>query len=98
MDFVLNEETMEFEPVKPPYKTVEIRCETKEDYNDFEKIVALSQPRKSILVDEVDEQVIRYVTTYECPNCGKHLVGNGLLNYCYNCGQRLDWSDEMDGE
>lgn len=98
MDFVLNEETMEFEPVKPPYKTVEIRCETKEDYNDFEKIVALSQPRKSILVDEVDEQVIRYVTTYECPNCGKYLVGNGLLNYCYNCGQRLDWSDEMDGE
>ena len=31
MDFVLNKETMEFEPVKPPYKTVEIRCETKED-------------------------------------------------------------------
>lgn len=57
-----------------------------------------SQPRKSILVDEVDEQVIRYVTTYECPNCGKHLVGNGLLNYCYNCGQKLDWSDKMGGE
>lgn len=45
-----------------------------------------------------DEYVIRYVTTYECPNCGKHLVGNGLLNYCYHCGQKLDWSDEMDGE
>lgn len=95
MDFVLNKETMEFEPVKPPYKTVEIRCETKEDYNDFEKIVALSQPKKPI---PADEQVIRCVTTYECPNCGKHLVDNGLLNYCYNCGQKLDWSDGMEGE
>lgn len=95
MDFVLNKETMEFEPVKTPYKTVEIRCETKKDYNDFEKIVALSQPRKPI---KSDRQGIRYVTTYECPNCGRKFVGNGLLNYCYNCGQKLDWSDEMDGE
>ena len=62
MDFVLNKETMEFEPVKPPYKTVEIRCETEEDYNNFEKILELSKSRKPILADE---QVIRYVTTYE---------------------------------
>lgn len=95
MDFVLNKETMEFEPVKPPYKTVEIRCKTKEDYNDFEKIVALSQPRKPILADE---QVIRYVTMYECPNCGRQFTGKGIANYCYRCGQRFDWSDKMGGE
>ena len=52
---------MEFEPVKQPFKVVEIRCETEKDYNDFEKIVALSQPRKPILADEQ----VRYVTTYE---------------------------------
>lgn len=94
MDFVLNKETMEFEPVKPPYKTVGIRCETKEDYNNFEKIVALSQPRKPILTEK---QVIRHVTMYECPNCGRQFTGNGLLNYCYHCGQRFDWSDKMGG-
>ncbi len=94
MDFVLNKETMEFEPVKPPYKTVEIRCETKEDQNDFEKIVALSQPRKPILTEK---QVIRHVTMYECPNCGRQFTDNGLLNYCYHCGQRFDWSDKMGG-
>lgn len=94
MDFVLNKETMEFEPVKPPYKTVEIRCETKEDYNDFEKIVALSQPRKPILSDK---QNIRYVQMYECPNCGRGFTNN-IMNYCYHCGQKLDWSDEMNGE
>ena len=88
-----NEETGKFELAKQPYKTVEIRCETKEDYNDFQKIVALSQPRKPILADE---QVIRYVTTYECPNCGKEITGKGIANYCYHCGQKLDWSGEND--
>ena len=61
----------------------------------IEKILALSKPRKPI---KSDRQGIRYVTTYECPNCGREFIGNGLLNYCYNCGQKLDWSDEMDGE
>lgn len=28
MEFTLNKETMEFEPVKQPFKVVEIRCET----------------------------------------------------------------------
>jgi deoxycytidylate deaminase len=95
MKIMYNEETGKFELVKQPYKTVEIRCETEEDYNDFEKILALSKPKKPILTDE---QVTRYVTTYECPNCGRQFVGNGVLNYCYNCGQKLDWSDEMEGE
>lgn len=38
MEIMYNEETGKFELVKQPYKTVEIRCETEEDYNDFEKI------------------------------------------------------------
>lgn len=67
MDLIFNEDTKQFELAKQPYKTVEIRCETEEDYNDFEKILNLSQPRKPI---ESDEQVIRYVQTYECPICG----------------------------
>lgn len=22
------------------------------------------------------------------------ITGTGIANYCYHCGQRLDWSDE----
>lgn len=44
----------------------------------------MSQPRKPI---ESDEQVIRYVQTYECPICGGIFTGRGLLNYCSYCGQ-----------
>lgn len=95
MEIMYNEKTGKFEPAKKPYKTVEIRYETEEDYNNFEKILELSKSRKPILADE---QVIRYVTTYECPNCGRQFTGKGLSNYCYHCGQRLDWSDEMECE
>lgn len=42
--------------------------------------------------------IICYVTTYKCPNCGGQFTDNGLLNYCYRCGQRFDWSDKMGGE
>lgn len=39
------------------------------------------------------EQVIRYVTTYDCPNCEKQFTGTKGANYCYHCGQHFDWSD-----
>lgn len=93
MEIMYNEKTGKFEPAKKPYKTIEIKYETEEDYNNFEKILELNKLRKPILVDE---QVIRYI--YECPNCGRRFRNNGSLNYCYNCGQRLDWSDGMEGE
>lgn len=67
-----------------------ISCNEKLRMKNFEKILDLSQPRKPI---KSDEQVIRYVQTYECPNYGKAFTGKYILNYCYYCGQKLDWSD-----
>lgn len=40
------------------------------------------------------EQAIRYTDSYECPNCHKGFTGTGFADYCYHCGQRLDWSVE----
>ena len=36
----------------------------------------------------------RYTDTYRCPNCGGNFSGTGIANYCYHCGQKLDWGDE----
>lgn len=35
--------------------------------------------------------------SYECPNCGciYDFDTDGKLNYCHNCGQAIDWSDEQ---
>lgn len=36
-------------------------------------------------------QEIRYTSAYSCPNCGGGFAGTGIADYCYHCGQRLDW-------
>lgn len=41
-----------------------------------------------------EKQNIRYAMNYTCPCCKKHFTGTGIANYCYHCGQALDWSDE----
>ena len=47
-------------------------------------------PKKPI---PTEEQNIRYVMNYTCPSCGKHFIGTGIANYCYHCGQALDWGE-----
>ena len=43
-----------------------------------------------------DRQEIRYSLAYDCPACGKKFTGTGIADYCYHCGQALDWSDSED--
>ena len=40
-----------------------------------------------------EEQNIRFAMNYTCPSCKKHFTGTGIADYCYHCGQALDWSD-----
>lgn len=37
------------------------------------------------------EQRIRFTSAYTCPRCGKGFTGTGMADYCYHCGQALDW-------
>ncbi len=46
-------------------------------------------PKKPI---KSDSQEIRYSLTYDCPTCGKKFTGTGIADFCYHCGQALDWS------
>lgn len=58
--------------------------------DNIEELVEKATPKKAI---KSDVQNIRYITKYECPNCGGNFTGQ-LLDYCYHCGQAIDWSDE----
>ena len=42
---------------------------------------------------KTESEGYRYTDTYRCPNCGGNFSGTGIANYCYHCGQKLDWSD-----
>lgn len=54
--------------------------------NVLEKQVA-KKPKK------IEVEGYRYTDTYKCPTCGGNFSGTGIADYCYHCGQRLDWSD-----
>lgn len=58
--------------------------------NPIRELVEKTTPKKAI---KADEQNIRFVTTYICPNCNKEFTGK-ISNYCYHCGQKIDWSDD----
>jgi hypothetical protein len=60
------------------------------------------KPIKKVLIDpyDYDEQGVFKNKIFQCPNCKNTLVDEyecidySGQNYCSNCGQRLDWSDE----
>ncbi len=42
---------------------------------------------------KVNESRIRYTDGYICPSCGGGFSGTGIADYCYHCGQAIDWSE-----
>lgn len=48
-------------------------------------------PKKPIYKDN---DGIRYTDSYICPTCGGAFSGTGIANFCYHCGQGIDWSEE----
>lgn len=49
-------------------------------------------PRKP---EKTSKSTIRYTDSYICPNCGLGFTGTGIANYCYHCGQAIDWGDKL---
>ena len=60
-----------------------------------ENLVAIEALEKQIAKkpQKTESEGYRYTDTYRCPNCGGNFSGTGIANYCYHCGQKLDWSD-----
>lgn len=67
------------------------RCDIEEPaLSQLKELVDRDTPKKPI---KDESSKIRYVQTYVCPNCGGGFSGM-ISNFCYHCGQKLDWSDE----
>ena len=59
------------------------------EYCILEEIVKKSIPKKSLEVCEYDFDVYLFG---KCPICYEDC--NSRMNYCFNCGQAIDWSKE----
>lgn len=72
---------------KIPY-TEEEKCEA---YDIAISAIEKQIPKKPIKTN--DETGIRYTDSYRCPNCGRSFAGTGIAQYCYHCGQCLEWEE-----
>lgn len=61
-----------------------------EDEKVIDELVKKATPKKAI---KDSPSQIRYVQTYKCPNCDGAFSGK-VSQYCYHCGQRLEYEDD----
>lgn len=56
---------------------------------------AIENIRKQNKMIGIDYSNGKDLTAYSCPACGGGFTGTGIADYCYHCGQKLDWGDEQ---
>ena len=71
-----------------------IKVYSKEAYENVVR-PAVEKQKPVKLIKEEDENW--HSTVYVCPTCGAGYAGRAKISdYCYRCGQKLDWSDTDD--
>lgn len=57
----------------------------------LEEVREAVEKQKEKKPKNVETEGYRYTDTYRCPTCGGNFSGTGIADYCYHCGQRLNW-------
>lgn len=57
----------------------------------LEKVSDAVEKQRAKKPKNVETEGYRYTDTYRCPTCGGNFSGTGIADYCYHCGQRLNW-------
>jgi len=60
-------------------------------------IIALEK-QKPMKPVQVEDDGIRYTDVFRCPTCGGMFTGTGMADYCYHCGQKLEWDEPQKEE
>ncbi len=64
--------------------------ETENALETIEQALKRNEPMKVDLETIVS---LSFGDFYNCPKCGEAVIGS-YYNYCFYCGQKLDWSDD----
>lgn len=63
------------------------------DIGTLEEVREAVEKQKAKKPKNVGTEGYRYTDTYRCPTCGGNFSGTGIADYCYHCGQKLNWSE-----
>ena len=64
--------------------------------DELEVVVEAREKQIAKKPKKIEIEGYRYTDTYRCPTCGGNFSGTGIADYCYHCGQKLDWSEYDD--
>lgn len=91
-ELIYDEKTGTWGEKKEPYITIEV--ESEEDYKVLLEMFEKQNAKKLIPTKENKQE--NGILCLNCPRCGTLLFGRDIRlrrNYCFECGQKLDWSD-----
>lgn len=99
----LEAEVEEYRTIGTPEELQEMKkdfAEALSDWRQYRKVGTLEECRAAMEKQtakkpkKTESEGYRYTDTYRCPNCGGNFSGTGIADYCYHCGQKLDWEGE----
>lgn len=82
-----------------PTSHCQIYKELYNEYTEYKLLGTLEEVRDAVEKQRakkpknVETEGYRYTDTYRCPTCGGNFSGTGIADYCYHCGQKLNWSE-----
>lgn len=77
-----------------------IACDAIDELQEYKQLGTLDEVREAVEKQKmkkpknVNTEGYRYTDTYRCPTCGGNFSGTGIADYCYHCGQAIDWSED----
>lgn len=82
-----------------PYfeKALDTAISAMQELQEYKQLGTLEEVREAVEKQRakkpknVETEGYRYTETYRCPTCGGNFSGTGIADYCYHCGQRLNW-------
>ena len=70
-----------------------------DDLDKMDKLFELNKIVSKALKKQIPKKPVYGAANIKCPNCGATLLYyfySFKIDYCDECGQRLDWSEEND--
>ena len=75
------------------YVSLQEELEEYKQLGTMEEVQEVVEKHKAKKPKNVKAEGYRYTDTYRCPTCGGNFSGTGIADYCYHCGQKLDWGE-----
>lgn len=75
------------------YMSLQSELEEYREIGTLEEVREAVEKQRAKKPNNVETEGYRYTDTYRCQTCGGNFSGTGIADYCYHCGQRIDWSE-----